>query len=286
MTLLLGSLLGVGTLMVAAPWLWPQTAKGEAQVSAQGRLTRLIQEAGHPAISAQSIVVAMVALAALAGSIVWLFTGIATLAALAAVVAGYAPIGYLRGRRVKLRRQRRAVWPDVCELLIASLRVGMSLPDSVASLGESASPMVRPAFAAFARDMQASGRFEHSLDRLKPTLADPVADRIIETLRMARQVGGTELTRVLRALSQSVRNEASIRAEVEARQSWIRGAAVIGVIAPWVILGLLVTRPEGAAAYSTPTGFLVIVIGAAVSLVAFRLMVRVGRLPEPRRWFA
>jgi tight adherence protein B len=107
----------------------------------------------------------------------------------------------------------------------------------------------------------------------------------VETLRMARQVGGTELVGVLRALSTSVRADAALRGEVEARQSWIRGAAVLGSVAPWVILGLLVLRPEGAEAYGTPEGVLVICAGAVTSFLAFRIMVRIGRLPEPRRWF-
>lgn len=186
---------------------------------------------------------------------------------------------------MRLRRLRRQLWPDVCDLLIASIRVGLSLPDAVAGLAESAPKMLRPAFIVFARDLRASGRFETSLDRLKTTLSDPIGDRIAETLRMARQVGGTELISVLRALSSSVRADAALRGEVEARQSWIRGAAVLGAVAPWVILGLLVLRPEGAAAYGTPEGVLVICLGAAVSVVAFHIMVRIGRLPEPRRWF-
>ena len=109
---------------------------------------------------------------------------------------------------------------------------------------------------------------------------------LIETLRMARQVGGTELTTVLRALSSSVRADAALRAEVEARQSWVRGAAVLGVTAPWVILGLLALRPEGAQAYGSPEGVVLIVVGAVMSVVAYRVMIRLGRLPEPRRWFA
>jgi tight adherence protein B len=173
----------------------------------------------------------------------------------------------------------------VCDLLIASIRVGLSLPDAVASLAESAPAALRPAFVVFARDLRASGRFEASLDRLKSALADPIGDRIAETLRMARQVGGTELISVLRALSSSVRADAALRGEVEARQSWIRGAAVLGAIAPWIILGLLVMRPEGAEAYGTAEGVLVICLGAAVSFLAFDIMVRIGRLPEPRRWF-
>src|SRR5690606_260039 len=129
----------------------------------------------------------------------------------AGLAAATAPIAYLRARRLRLRKSRRQLWPDVCDLLVASIRVGMSLPDAVSSLSDSAPAMVRPAFAVFARDLQATGRFETSLDRLKASLADPVGDRILETLRMARQVGGTELTAVLRALSASVRADAALR---------------------------------------------------------------------------
>lgn len=137
----------------------------------------------------------------------------------------------------------------------------------------------------FARDLRSTGRFESSLDTLKVTLADPISDRILETLRMARQVGGTELTGVLRALSASVRADAALRGEVEARQSWIRGAAVLGAVAPWVILGLLAMRPEGRDAYASAEGVVVIVVGALVSVFAYRIMLRIGRLPEPQRWF-
>lgn len=227
----------------------------------------------------------MTAAALMVASAVWLLTGLPVLSILGAAAAAVAPVMWLRGRRMKLRRLRRQLWPDVCDLLIAAIRVGLSLPDAVASLAESSPVMLRPAFLVFARDLRATGRFETSLDRLKSSLADPIGDRIVETLRMARQVGGTELISVLRALSASVRADAALRGEVEARQSWIRGAAVLGAVAPWVVLGLLVMRPEGASAYGTPEGVVVICVGAAVSVTAFRIMIRIGRLPEPRRWF-
>ena len=40
----------------------------------------------------------------------------------------------------------------------------------------------------------------------------------------------------------AARGEQHAQAEVEARQSWIRAAAVLGAVAPWVILGLLALR--------------------------------------------
>lgn len=285
MTLLVGAALAAGLLLCASPWLWSPRERTPVPEPRTGALTSLLEEAGLGGVRSRTLMMVMVALAAVAASVVWLITGLAALAVIAAVAAAAAPITYLRGRRLRLRKARRQLWPDVCDLLIAAIRVGLSLPDAVAGLADSAPQAVRPAFAVFARDLRATGRFETSLDRLKATLADPIADRIIETLRMARQVGGTDLTGVLRALSSSVRADAALRGEVEARQSWIHGAAVLGVVAPWVILGLLVMRPEGAEAYGTPEGVLVIVAGAAISVLAFRIMVRIGRLPEPKRWF-
>lgn len=284
MTVFVGALLAAGVLLCVSPWMWPPSDDA-VMTMRQGRLARLIEEAGMEGLSQRGLLAIFVATGLMTASGAWLLTGIPVLSALAGLAGAAAPIVFLRGRRMRLRRLRRQLWPDVCDLLIASIRVGLSLPDAVAGLAESAPKMLRPAFIVFARDLRASGRFETSLDRLKTTLSDPIGDRIAETLRMARQVGGTELISVLRALSSSVRADAALRGEVEARQSWIRGAAVLGAVAPWVILGLLVLRPEGAAAYGTPEGVLVICLGAAVSVVAFHIMVRIGRLPEPRRWF-
>ncbi len=285
MTFVWGAVLAAGLLLMLSPWLWPAGSRRHTVTARRGRIARLLEDAGMSRVSVASIVVVAGVCGAVAAAVAWLIAPVAALALVAAAAGALAPFTWLQARRSKLRRTRRGLWPDVCDLLIASVRAGMSLPDAVASLADSAPAELRPAFAGFARDMAASGHFDSSVQRLKTNLADPVADRIVETLRMARQVGGTELTAVLRALASSVRADAALRAEVESRQSWIRGAAVLGVIAPWVILAMLAMRPEGARAYGSPGGIVLILVGAAVSLLAYRLMIRLGRLPEPRRWF-
>lgn len=284
MTFVWGALLAAGVLLVVSPWVWPVRAP-QPRRERTGRLVPLLEAAGMSRTSPTVVVVGSGICAVVAAAVVWLLTQVTAMAAVAATAAALVPISWLKARRSRLLRTRRGLWPDVCDLLIASVRAGMSLPDAVAALGDSAPAPLRPAFGSFARDLAASGHFDSSVQRLKLTLADPVADRIIETLRMARQVGGTELTAVLRSLSASVRADASVRAEVDSRQSWIRGAAILGVAAPWVILALLSFRPEGAAAYGSPQGVILIVATAIVSVVAYRLMIRVGRLPEQRRWF-
>ncbi|QIG40345.1 type II secretion protein F [Microbacterium sp. 4R-513] len=284
MTVVWGAVLAAGILLAISPWVWPARHGGRPS-RATGALARLLEEAGLAHVAPGIVVGASAGVAVLAAAVAWLVVPVAAIVAVAASAGALAPFVWLRARRARLVRSRRALWPDVCDLLIASVRAGMSLPDSVAALADSAPSPLRPAFASFSRDLAASGHFDSSIRRLKTTLGDPVADRIVETLRMARQVGGTELTPVLRALAASVRADATLRAEVEARQSWIRGAAVLGVAAPWVILAMLAMRPEGAEAYASPEGIALVVAGAAVSFVAYRIMLRLGRLPEPRRWF-
>ena len=178
------------------------------------------------------------------------------------------------------------IWPDVVDQLVSAVRSGLALPDALLTLAESGPSQTRAAFVRFRADYRATGNFSLSLDSLKERLADPVADRILETLRMSREVGGSELTTVLRNLGSYLRQESAIRSEVEARQSWIVNAARLGAAAPWVVLLLLASRPEAAVAYNSPQGIALITGGFVVSMVAYRLMIAIGRLPEERRWFS
>ena len=168
---------------------------------------------------------------------------------------------------------------------MTSGRAGLSLPEALAQLAQRGPAPLRPAFAAFAHDYRVSGNFGASLDHLKDGLADPVADRLCEALRITREVGGSDLGRLLRSLSAHLREDARIRSELEARQSWTVSAARLAVAAPWIVLALLMTRPESVEAYNRPTGALILVIGGVVSVLAYRSMLLIGRLPQERRVF-
>nr|WP_147513468.1 type II secretion system F family protein [Actinomyces polynesiensis] len=178
----------------------------------------------------------------------------------------------------------RAAWPDVIDSLVAGVRAGGGLPELLAELGESGPPALRPHFTRFALDHRADGRFDVALARLKERLADPVADRIIEALRLAREVGGSDLSALLRDLGVLLREESRVRGELEARQSWTVNAARLGVVAPWLVLVLIAAQAEAARAYSTPQGVLVLLGGGVATVVAYLAMQRIGRLPTERRF--
>jgi len=285
MTLVIGCVLGSGLVLILAPFLWPTGLKPRTEGLGERMRGRLVQgglrSVPVPAFVALSVIVGVASAALVHGILMVL-----SLSAVAGCAGLLLPWLIVSWRAAAKRRANRTVWPDVVDHLVSALRSGLALPDSVSSLAQVGPVLTRTAFAQFEREYRATGNFSYCVDELKRTLADPVADRILETLRMAREVGGTDLTVVLRSLAAWLRQDAAVRLEVEARQSWVVNAARLGVAAPWIILILLASRPEAAVAYNSPTGGVVIASGLTLSVIAYRIMVAVGRLPEERRWFS
>jgi tight adherence protein B len=277
-----GLLLGAGLFCM---WwsFWEPVERSSRRTRRSAVVQDLLVQAGAPSVTPAALYGASAALA-----LVVLLTGLAVtrspvIALCFAVMAAVAPEALVRVRARKRRRDLREVWPEVVDHLASGVRAGLSLPEAVAQLGERGPAELREEFARFAADYRATGRFGECLDLLKARLADPVADRIIEALRLTREVGGTDLGRLLRTLSAFLREDARTRGELEARQSWTVNGARVAAAGPWIVLALLATRPETAQAYDSPAGVAVLGGGAALSVVAYRLMRRIGRLPEEGR---
>ena len=285
MSALLGVVLGVGVLLVASPVLWPGVRM--PRQSALGALWReRLTQAGLERVTPGMLAAVSLVMGVAVASVAFALLPVPVLAVAAGAGALVLPSMLVVSRARARRRVARIAWPDVVDQLVSTVRSGLALPEGVATLATSGPFLTRVAFAQFAREYRTTGNFGDGLDALKDRLADPVADRILETLRMSRDVGGGELATILRSLSSYLRAESAMRAEIEARQSWVMNAAKLGVAAPWVVLLMLATRPEAASAYATPGGTVLILVGLAVSVVAYRLMVAVARLPEERRWFS
>ena len=234
MTIVWGLALGIGVLLVISPALWPASRSVASPMSTTARAREVLTQAGLGRVGFATVVVVSLILAVAAAALVFALVPIVTLAGAAGILVLVLPSAVVVWRARAQRRATRVVWPDVVDHLVSAVRSGLALPDSVVTLAHSGPPITRAAFVDFERDYRMTGNFSDSLDRLKDGLADPVADRIIETLRMSREVGGSELTTVLRNLAAYLRQDAAIRSEVEARQSWIVNAARLGVAAPWV----------------------------------------------------
>ncbi|NVM97461.1 type II secretion system F family protein [Arthrobacter sp. SDTb3-6] len=281
MSALVGLLAGLGLFLVwTACWDTPEQAARPARHS---RLEDLLQQAGVAQVTPASLIASTLGFAVLAALLVMVVTGAAPIALCLGLFAGYVPLALLRWRARRRSAVLRELWPDVVDHLRSAIRAGLPLPEALIQLGSKGPMELRGEFAGFGADYRSSGQFEAALERLKDRLADPVADRIMEALRLTRDVGGTDLGRLLGTLSEFLRDHARTRSELEARQSWTVNAARLAVAAPWIVLVLMATRPEAIAAYNSAAGWLVLGGGLLVSVVCYRLMLRIGKLPGERR---
>jgi tight adherence protein B len=277
----LGLGLGVGLVMVWVSFTTPRpVAESPGRV---GRTRELLDRAGLPGTTVGGVwaVCGLVALVAFVA--IQVVSHTATVALAFGLLAGYLPLAALSGRARRRLRELAEVWPEAVDNLASAVRAGMSLPEALTQLGHRGPEPLREPFLAFGVDYQVTGRFIGSLDRLKQRLADPVGDRVVEGLRIAREVGGGELGSLLRNLSGFLREDARTRSELESRQAWTVNGARLAVSAPWLVLLLLCFQKEVIARYASPVGVAVLATGAVLCLVAYRLMVRIGRLPEERR---
>lgn len=282
---LLGALLGAGLFLI---WwsTWPQE-EARARTRQESKILRRLRDdlaqAGYRGIGPVGLLVACGIAFLLVFVTVTALTTVPAIALCFAVMAAWVPIAVVSMRARSRRAHLRDLWPDAVDNVTSAVRAGLALPEALAQLSVRGPEELRPAFAEFASDYRTTGRFNDCLDRLKERLADPVGDRLVESLRIAREVGGSDLGSLLRTLSTFLREDARTRSELETRQSWTVNAARLAVAAPWMVLAMLSTRPESVQAYNSTTGVLVLAVGAAATVLAYRIMVRIGRLPEDER---
>lgn len=283
---LIGLMAGLGILLIA--WSitepgWKPTRRSRRRTS---RIVDLLARAGTTGVTPAQVMglcfVAFIVVAIVMTGV----SGVAAIGVVFGLMAAGAPIGVLRGRAERRLREHTALWPDAVDNLASAVRAGLSLPEALIQLGERGPEALRDAFVQFGRDYQATGRFHESLDLLKERLADPVGDRVVEALRIAREVGGGDLGRVLRSLSGFLRDDLRTRGELESRQSWTVNGARLAVAAPWLVLLMMCMQSDVIDRFATGAGLVVLVVGATLCAVAYRLMMWIGRLPTERRILA
>ncbi|MCW2547327.1 MAG: Type secretion system domain protein [Mycobacterium sp.] len=279
MGLFVGLMLGIGLFLCLISGRAPASRRPGIAL----RASALLEEAGVASLRPLHILALTTGAGILAAAVVLGLSSTKSVALVFGLFGASIPWVLLRRRVLQRQKERRELWPYVIDDLGSGIRAGLSLPEAVAGVAERGPEPLRPAFATFASEYRLSGSFATSLARLGDELADPVADRVIEALLLARDVGGTDVGRLMRGLGQALREDARSRGEIEAKQTWTVNGARLAVAAPWVVLLLLATHGGSIRVYDKPGGMVVLGVGAALSVLAYALMRRIGRLPSERR---
>jgi tight adherence protein B len=178
-----------------------------------------------------------------------------------------------------------AAWPEVIDHLMSGIQSGLSLTESLAGLSTRGPEVLRPSFTQFKATLYGSGDLTQAIEELKALFAHHGSDQIFEALIISKALGGSELLQILRSLGDFLRQDLALRREIEVKHGWIKNSAHLSAAAPWILLLLLSTQPSTAAAYSTPTGAMILIAGLVMTGVAYIWMNRLGRLPQTPRVF-
>lgn len=175
--------------------------------------------------------------------------------------------------------------PELIDILISGVQSGLSFNESLAGLALRGPEIFKGEFHTYTENIYRHGDISKALVEVKESLAHPSVDQIIEALIIARELGGAELLTILRLLGKFIREDLTLRREIEVKQSWIKNSAHLSAAAPWILLLLLSTQPATSEAFSTTTGVVILCTGLGLTALAYLWMERLSRMPSPNRIF-
>jgi tight adherence protein B len=250
------------------------------------RASDWLAQAGVADVSAHEFALVTGVLALLGAVLgVALFGGVLP-AMVLALCSGVAPAASYRVRRQRRQAAAQEAWPRLIEeIRIRASGLGRSVPQALFEAGERAPDSLRPAFAAAQREWALSTDFERSIAVLKQGLADPTADAACETLIVAHEVGGSDLDRRLEALIDDRIIDVQGRKDARSKQAGVRFARRFVLLVPVGMALVGMSVGNGRAAYATPWGQTLVVIGITAVAACWVWAGRLMRLPEEQRVF-
>lgn len=185
----------------------------------------------------------------------------------------------------KLSWEIAKVLPEIIDHMISGLQSGLSLSETLSNLAIRGPEVTQDFFNQFRVDLNSGVSFEDSISRLQNAMSLRSADQLFEALIFAKNLGGSELLSMLRQLGDFTRQDLSLRREISAKQGWIRNSAHLSAAAPWILLLLLAAQPSTGKAFTTSQGALILIIGVAMTVIAYLWMGKLSAMPEPSRIF-
>ena len=244
--------------------------------------SELIERAG---LSARTNQVGFVVLASslavgLAG---YLVSGVWGLGLCLALLTLALAIEVLRLKAEARQRAFDACWPQVFDSFQSASISGLGFREQLDYLATQGPLALRTEFANLL-DLYDSG---YELDRLMPQLrlkfSNRHSDLLALLIELDSELGGHGMAVTYQRVAVQVRKEQGEISQLQAKQGWVSSSAKLALLAPWLIALVLVQLPQNKAAFVTELGAAILILGLALSLVAFALVNRMGRLPLPGR---
>jgi tight adherence protein B len=189
----------------------------------------------HVNISVMTAVQIIIGVACIVGLVVWYFTSSWVFAAMAAAIAGFIPIAYLRYRRKKWLAAFNDALPECIETTSRALRAGNSI---IAAIGLVAEQNIKPASAEFAEVFKKQ-RYGLTLREALLQMIDRVPSmdlKIMVTAFLVQRDTGGNLADMLDRLVTVIRERQRIQRDVRIHTAQGRMTGWVLCLLPGVLM--------------------------------------------------
>jgi len=210
-------------------------------------------------------------------------TGAPVVALFPALAVGSLPRAYFGVVRRKKARERQEAWPDALRTIAAGISASQSLHQALRSLATGGPLALRPVFARY-NALASTLDQRAALEAIKEDLADPISDRVIEVLVVATDAGPSVVLDILRDLADATTADLQLQERLVTQQTEQRLNSRAVLVLPFLLLIFLNASNESFRDfYSSPMGFIVIMIGTGMLFVGTVMVQRLGRIPGEER---
>ena len=213
----------------------------------------------------------------------YLFSGVWGLGLCLGLLALAIVIEVLRLKAESRQRAFDACWPQVFDSFQSASISVLGFREQMDYLAAQGPLALRKEFA----NLLALYDSGYELDRLMPQLrlqfSNRYADLLALLIELDSELGGHGMAVTYQRAAVHVRKEQGEISQLQAKQGWVSSSSKLALLAPWLVALVLVQLPQNKAAFATELGAAILILGLALSLVAYALVNRMGRLPLPGR---
>jgi tight adherence protein B len=180
------------------------------------------------------------------------------------------------GRRIA---RRDAQLPDALDRLAAALRAGRAIGPALADLATEVADPLRAELRGVTRAVEGGLSLSRALEGWAGAPGASADVRLVAAALTVGASAGGQVARAVDGIAATLRDRASIAAEVRALSTQARSSAVVLAIAPPAFTALIATIEPSSAAFliTTPVGLACLIVGLGLDALGAVWMARITR---------
>lgn len=172
------------------------------------------------------------------------------------------------------------------ELFSSSLEAGLPIEQCVEYLATNRVSSYHQTWMRLNQRLAAGLTLQLAIHDVKQFAQDRWIDLVCELAISCDVYRQQALASELADLAKWIRSYSEVRSDARSRIRSASSVAWLALAAPWLLLAVLLGRPENQAIFMQPLGLLAMGLGALASTVAVMLSRRIASSPLPERVFA